>query len=278
MEATYCSPGVRGRALGRFWRWWGARPVAAAAALYTLLAVVFLAPGLLPGHTISGSDYLWTSAPWNTSRPADVRPFGANRELVDPVTVFQPFVQYTRDQQPGVPLWNPHIQAGRPFLANEQSAVFSPFSLPSYVLPFWWSLSLVGVLKLVVAALGTFLLGRALGMRFAGAFLAGLVYAFGLFFVVWLPWPLPARVGADPVAAVAHGSARATPRPGLGGGPRRGGRPAVPGGPPRVELPRHGRHRRVLRAARLAGASRAAWSDRCSSSAARSSPAPRSRR
>src|SRR5258708_6435353 len=80
---------------------------------------------------------------------------GANRELVDPVTVFQPFVQYSRDRQPGVPLWNPHIQAGRPLLADEQSAVFSPFSLPSYVLPFWWSLSLVGVLKLVVAALGT---------------------------------------------------------------------------------------------------------------------------
>ncbi len=180
------------RGIGHLRRWARTRPVAAAAALYTLLAVVFLAPGLLPDHTISGSDYLWTSAPWNTSRPADVRPFGANRELVDPVTVFQPFLQYTRDQQPGVPLWNPHIQAGRPFLADQQSAVFSPFSVPSYVLPFWWSLSFVGVLKLVVAALGTFLLGRALGMRFAGAFLAGLVYAFGLFFVVWLPWPLPA--------------------------------------------------------------------------------------
>ena len=139
------------KGFGHAWRSVRARPVAAAAALYTLLAVVFLAPGLLPDHTISGSDYLWTSAPWNTSRPADVRAFGANRELVDLVTVFQPFVQYTRDQQPGVPLWNPHVQAGRPFLANEQSAVFSPFSLPSYVLPFWWSLSVVGVLKLEMA-------------------------------------------------------------------------------------------------------------------------------
>ena len=31
--------------------------------------------------------------------------------------------------------------AGRPFLANEQSAVFSPFTLPSYIFGFWWSLT-----------------------------------------------------------------------------------------------------------------------------------------
>src|SRR5438046_1783214 len=49
---------------------------------------------------------------------------------------------------------------------------------------------LAAVLKLFVAALGTFLLGRALGMRFAGALLAGVVFAFCLYFVVWLPWPL----------------------------------------------------------------------------------------
>ena len=80
--------------------------------------------------------------------------------------------------------------AGRPFLANAQSAVFSPFSLPSYVLPFWWSLGLVAALKLFAAAFGTFLLARALGMRFAGSLLSGVVYAFCLFFVVWLSWPL----------------------------------------------------------------------------------------
>ena len=29
-----------------------------------------------------------------------------------------------------------------------------------------------------------------LGMRFGGALLSGLVFAFGTFFVVWLAWPL----------------------------------------------------------------------------------------
>ncbi len=49
---------------------------------------------------------------------------------------------------------------------------------------------MTAVLKLLVAALGTFCLGRALGIRPAGAFVAGLVFSLGTFFVVWLAWPL----------------------------------------------------------------------------------------
>jgi Bacterial membrane protein YfhO len=165
-------------------------PVACAAGLYALLAALLIGPGLLPGHTVSGSDYLWSAAPWQTARPSGVPDFGRNAELADPVTVFQPFLGYTREQLPTIPLWNPHLMAGRPFVANAQSAVFSLFSVPSYVLPFWWSLSLVAALKVFVAAFGTFLLGRALSMSWAGAFLAGVVFGFSLFFVVWLPWPL----------------------------------------------------------------------------------------
>jgi hypothetical protein len=48
----------------------------------------------------------------------------------------------------------------------------------------------MAALKLFVAAFGTYLLGRTLGMRFGGALLAGLVFAFGTFFVAWLAWPL----------------------------------------------------------------------------------------
>jgi hypothetical protein len=170
--------------------WARRRPVLAAALAYAALAVAFLAPGLAPGHTISGSDLLWSSAPWAASRPADVGPFGANPDLTDPVTVFQPLQQAVRARLPDAPLWNPSIQGGRPLLADQQSAAFSPFSLPSYVLPYLWSLSLVAALKILVACLGTFLLARALGIRDGPAFVAGLAYGLSLFLVVWLPWPL----------------------------------------------------------------------------------------
>jgi membrane protein YfhO len=181
--------GLVGRARGR--------PSLVAFGLYVVLGVIFFSPGLLPGHTTSAADYLYSAAPWNTAIPSGIfhwstHPLvvGSKPQLVDPTTVFEPYLQYTRSQLPHIPLWNPYIMGGSPYLGDMQSAIFSPFSIPAYILPFWWSLSVIAVMKLVVAAMGAFLLARVLHMRFAGAFLCGVVFGFGLFLVAWLSWPL----------------------------------------------------------------------------------------
>jgi hypothetical protein len=166
------------------------RPSLAAAALYAVLALLFVAPALVPGRTLASTDLLWSITPWTADRPDGVRDVGANWEMADAVAQFQPFLAYTRERLPDIPLWNPYIEGGRPFNANMQSAIFSPFSWPAYVLPFWWSLGLIGALKLWVPAFGTFLLARRLGQSLGGSLLAGLVGGFGLFHVVWLAWPL----------------------------------------------------------------------------------------
>jgi hypothetical protein len=171
--------------------WLRRHPTASAALVYALLGIVLYLPALLPGHTLSASDYLWSAAPWESQRPADVPFLGSNFELVDAATQSQQWLEYTRERLPEVPLWNPYISMGRPHFSNGQSAVLSPFSLPAYVLPFWWSLGIVCLLKVFAAAFGTYLLGRSLGMRFPGALLAGLVFAFSLYFLVWVSWPLP---------------------------------------------------------------------------------------
>ena len=80
------------------------------------------------------------------------------------------------------------------------------------MLPFWTALGWIGVLKLWVAAFGMFLLGRALGMRFGGALLAGIVFALNLKMVTWLILPAHERVDVDPLAAAADRSARAATR------------------------------------------------------------------
>jgi hypothetical protein len=166
------------------------RPSLAAAGLYAVLALLFVAPSLVPGRTLASTDVLWSITPWAGDRPDGVRELGANWEMADAVAQFQPFLAYTRERLPDIPLWNPYIEGGRPFNANMQSAIFSPFSWPAYVLPFWWSLGLIGALKLWVPAFGTFLLARRLGQSVGGALLAGVVAGFGLFHVVWLAWPL----------------------------------------------------------------------------------------
>jgi hypothetical protein len=146
------------------------------------------APALAPGRVLSVSDYLWTATPWASTRPAGVPPLGSNREQTDSVLLFQPFLQHTRATLPDVPLWNSSIMGGRPFQANSESAVFSPFSVPAYVLPFWDSLAFMAALKLFVAAFGAFLAARAFGMRFSGALLCGLVFGFSLWSVSWVSW------------------------------------------------------------------------------------------
>jgi hypothetical protein len=167
-----------------------ARPTLAAAVVFAVLSLALVAPALVPGHTLSASDYLWGGAPWQSAKPAGVGGLGSNYEEADAVLVFQPFTQWARGELPGAPLWNPHIMAGRPFVANAQSALFSPFTWPSLILPFWWSLGIVAALKLFAAAMGTYLLARRLGIGFAGGLLSGIAFAFSLSFVVWLSWPL----------------------------------------------------------------------------------------
>ena len=49
---------------------------------------------------------------------------------------------------------------------------------------------MIAVLKLFVAAFGAFLLGGRSACASGARCLAGVVFAFGTFFIVWLPWPL----------------------------------------------------------------------------------------
>jgi hypothetical protein len=164
------------------------RPTLAAALICLALSLVFVGQGLLPGRTLSNSDSFWFKTPWGYAKPAALqRP--SNPEFDDAPAVLHPFARFTKDNLPDVPLWNPSIMTGRPFEADAQSAIFSPFSVPAYLLPFLTALGWIAVLKLWVASFGTFLLARALGMRFAGAMLAAVIYGFCLWEVTWLSYP-----------------------------------------------------------------------------------------
>jgi hypothetical protein len=164
-------------------------PALAAALLYAVVVIVFLSPGLLPGKALSSNDTLWFESPWLPYKPADLtRP--SNGELGDSTEHLQLFLRANAENFPDVQLWNPYIVGGRPFAANLQSSVFSPFSLPAYVLPFATALGWIAVLKLWVAAFGMFMLARAaFGMRFGGALLAGFVFALNLKTVTWIIYP-----------------------------------------------------------------------------------------
>lgn len=159
-----------------------------AAAIYAVVAVAFFGQALLPGNVLSNSDALWFESPWMAAKPADLeRP--ANLELGDAPEFTQPFMREVKRSMPEIPLWNPWIMTGRPLLANSQAQVFSPFMLPTYAMDGWRSLAIVAALKLWVAAFGTFLLARALALRWAPALLSGFIYGFSLWMVTWVSYP-----------------------------------------------------------------------------------------
>ena len=112
------------------------------------------------------------------------------------------------------------------------------------------------MLKLWVAAFGTYLLGRALGMRFGGALLAGIVFALNLKMVTWLsypPWACgPACRGCCCSRSASSGGPSLLAAAGLAAVVGA----AVPVRARRVELPRAPADRGLLRAAPVAGAAR----------------------
>ena len=90
-----------------------------------------------------------------------------NLLLSDPVVQMLPWLAFNRSElaRGRMPLWNPYNGCGAPHLANAQSAVLSPFSLPFYVLDVRTALIASAFLKLFALGFFTFLLLQALGPR-----------------------------------------------------------------------------------------------------------------
>ncbi|MCB9422555.1 MAG: YfhO family protein [Ardenticatenaceae bacterium] len=101
-----------------------------------------------------------------------------------------------------VPLWNPNLFMGAPFLANSQAGFFYPLNWPVWwLLPTPYAVSASIIVHLMIAGWGTYLVGRrVLSLSRAGALLAALLFALGGYLtaqiehinqlqgLAWLPW------------------------------------------------------------------------------------------
>ena len=76
-----------------------------------------------------------------------------------------------------LPLWNPHLLMGAPFLADPQTALFYPPNWLFAVLPAGAAWGVLFPLRLVLSAVGAGLLARAVGASRLGALVAGIAYA-----------------------------------------------------------------------------------------------------
>ncbi|MGN6189264.1 MAG: hypothetical protein ACTHOE_10215, partial [Conexibacter sp.] len=171
-------------------RWGGMaakHPTLIAALLFALLVLVYLWPALLGGKVFSPDAVLYKLPPWQPYRPHDVLSY-ENYLLADVPLVAHPWHELTRRllHAGTFPAWNPHVLTGLPFISSPQSGLFSPFSLPLWILPFGYALGVAAALKLWAAAFGTYLLARELRLGFLPSLLAGVAFAFCSMNVMWL--------------------------------------------------------------------------------------------
>ncbi len=164
--------------------------VVQASGLLAALLVVFLWQPITSGGYYATTDLL------QASELLRVAPEGYTAEnplLGDPVWQMHPWLEWNRDRlgRGDLPVWNPYNAAGAPHLANNVSAVLSPFSLPFYALPFRIALFVAAGFKLFVLGLFTYLFLRRVRLSHLAGALGAVAFMFSAYNVLWLNWPHP---------------------------------------------------------------------------------------
>jgi hypothetical protein len=113
-------------------------------------------------------------------------------DIGDLITYFYPTRSFAAKsvKQGILPLWNPLLLSGEPFLANAQSSLFYPQNVAYYVLslPTAWAVCIM--LRTFLAALFMAMFLRSIGGSKTGSIFAGIVFASCGFMTAWQGQPM----------------------------------------------------------------------------------------
>lgn len=186
---------------------------------YLILPLLLYAGVTIGSRTMLPADNLFQWPPWHAAAAEMGVSAPHNALISDLIIQNYAWKQFILNSLAAgeLPLWNPYLFAGAPFLANGQHAALYPFSLLFLIVPLakaygWFALSQVWL-----AGVSMYVFGRILGMRRGGAALSGFVYQGAQFLVisaavfpmiaaavVWLPFLLGC---VDRVITTANGPA-----------------------------------------------------------------------
>jgi O-antigen/teichoic acid export membrane protein len=157
-----------------------------ALALLFALALLWFAPVLFPawsGATLLPYDNLYRFEPWRSLRPGLIPHNDLLSDLVLENAVWKLHIRRTLAQGQ-LPLWNPQILTGLPFLAAGQASTFYPLNLLFYILPLEAAYGWFSALQIGLAGANLYILGRVLRLRILPAFLGGVIFMFSGFLIV----------------------------------------------------------------------------------------------
>lgn len=157
-----------------------------AALLLLLFPLLLFWPVTVGPYTLLPVDNLFAFEPWLSYRDQLGVGQPQNHLLSDLILENYVWKKFIRESIAArqIPLWNPYIFSGQPFLANGQHSALYPFSLIFYIMPLSKAYGWFTVSQLWLAGLSMYIFGRALRATRLGALVAGLTYSLSGFFVV----------------------------------------------------------------------------------------------
>jgi hypothetical protein len=159
------------------------------ALLFTVVALLYVGPGLLPGRVLLPVDLPRDFLAWK--RDPTIRVRVSNSLLSDPVVQFAVWDAEVRRMigNGEMPWVNRFAGDGGALFANPQTALLSPFTWPRLVFGLHgWVLT--ALLKLLTAAALAYWLARELEVPREQAVVSALVYACSGAMIVWLLFPI----------------------------------------------------------------------------------------
>jgi len=172
---------------------------------FLLLPILLYGSVTFGNKTMLPADNLFQWAPWQEAAVTFDAQIPQNHLVTDLVIENYVWKKFVADsvQTGEIPLWNPYLFGGAPFLATGQHSAYSPFNIFFLILPLTKAYGWYTVSQLWLAGILMYVFGRALRMRRASAAIAGLVFQGSAFLVisaavfpmiigaaVWLPFLL----------------------------------------------------------------------------------------
>ena len=163
-----------------------------------ILVLLFLLPLLLYGSVAWGSktvlpaDILYTFEPYRSAATEVGVAYPQNHLLGDLILENYPWKLFLRQsfERRQLPLWDPYVFSGHPFLANGQHSALYPLSAIFYALPVWRAFGVFAWLQLGLAGGFAYLLARVLGIERLGSLVAGITFQLSGFMVVSVVHPM----------------------------------------------------------------------------------------
>lgn len=154
--------------------------------LLLLLPLLLFAPVTWGSKTLLPADALFLFEPYRAAAPEFGVSYPQNHLVVDLLLENYAWKQFLVESlhRGELPLWDPYIFAGHPFLANGQHSAFYPLTLVFYLLPLWRAFGVFAWLQLGLAGVFTYLFARVLRIHRLGGFIAGVTFQFSGFMVV----------------------------------------------------------------------------------------------